>query len=76
MFVLSAARMKLKNFFHQEIYFHYNPGDKLINITRNKLKSDFIAEEYVECPYCKKDFFVDIQIKDKVILSITIISKS
>lgn len=54
---------------------HYNPGDKLINITRNKLKDDFISEGYCECLYCGKDFFVDIWIKDKVITSVTVNSK-
>ncbi|WP_250207041.1 hypothetical protein, partial [Escherichia coli] len=54
---------------------HYNPGDKLINITRNKLKDNFISEGYCECLYCGKDFFVDIWIKDNVITSVTVNSK-
>ncbi|GKX57417.1 hypothetical protein SOASR030_35290 [Leminorella grimontii] len=67
---------EIEAFFPSGNLCQYQLKDELINVTKNRLQESFTAEGYVECPHCKKDFFVDIRVKDNVILSVSVSSKN
>jgi hypothetical protein len=71
----TSGTFEIEAFFPSGGLFEYNLGDELINLTKIKLKENFIAEGYTICPYCDKDFFVNIQVRNKTIYAINISDK-
>jgi hypothetical protein len=71
----TAGEFEIEAFFPSGCLFEYKLGDKLINTKKIKLKENFIAEGYTVCPYCGKDFFVNIQVKNKNIYAVNISDK-
>ncbi|WP_380180343.1 hypothetical protein [Kalamiella sp. sgz302252] len=69
------ANFEIEAFFPSGNLERYKLGDKLSNLKKVKLAENFISEGYSECPYCGKDFFVTIEIRDRIIKRITVSDK-
>lgn len=71
----TSGKFEIEAFFPSGSLYEFKLGDVLINTKKIKLKENFIAEGYTVCPYCDKDFFVDILVKNKRIYAISISNK-